>query len=180
MPGQFWYSLASAPSIKGGRLQPSLVSLFSVESAGKDARSRLPLVQAAHGPARVCCELRCSRRQDPRLVCRSVSATPTNPCAFEVLTPDVCAFQSPPQPGIFTGQGSRASPSRPGAKSQSTPNRASGAPQSARLSGGPRSDGAQRLSVLFSFVAGWRKTHLTITPSVHGSWGRSSNGAARE
>lgn len=124
--------------------------LCCVEPAGKDARSRFPLVQAAHGPAGVCCKLPCSRRQDPRLVCRSVSATTAHPCAVEVLTPHVCVFQSPPQPGIFKGQGSRASPSRPGAKSQSTPNRASGTPHSARLSRGPQSEGAQRVSVLFS------------------------------
>lgn len=142
--------VSSVPSIKGRRLSGPHWFLVSVESAGKDARSRFSLVQAAHGAALVCCKLRCSRRQDPRLVCRSVSATTSQLRAFEVLTLDVCVFQSPPQPGIFTGQGSWASPSRPGAKSQSTPNRASGTPQSARLSRGPQSDGAQLVSVLFS------------------------------
>lgn len=38
----------------------------------------------------------------------------------------MCVFQSLPQPDIFTGQGSQPSPSRPGAKSPSTPNRVSG------------------------------------------------------
>lgn len=92
----------------------------SPESAGKDAWSRVPLVQAAPGSARVRCRLHRPRRQIKRLCRWSVRVPFTHHIRLSLyLWPTHCVyitFQIPSQPGICTPQGSQLYLSRPGAK----------------------------------------------------------------
>lgn len=96
------------------------VLCVSPESAGKDAWSRVPLVQAAPGSARVRCRLHRPRRQIKRLCRRSVRVPFTHHIRLSLyLWPTHCVyitFQIPSQPGICTPQGSQLYLSRPGAK----------------------------------------------------------------
>lgn len=114
----------------------SVFPLLSPEPAGKDAWSWVPLVQTAHGCARVCRRLHHSRHQIPRLLRRSVrvlfySVLITNLHLYgrtlQRLFPLTlfgrgclwcvcCVFQIPPQPGICATQGSQPHLSRPGEK----------------------------------------------------------------
>lgn len=116
-----WITLSLLLGQLRGRfhLMKLTLGLWSPESAGKDAWSRVPLVQAALGSVCVRCRLHRPWHQISRLRLRFVRVPFTHHHQPVHRRPVYCiyaVFQIPPQSGICTLQGSQLYLSRPGAK----------------------------------------------------------------